>query len=221
MSVPLHHFYHIYADGDWEGPVSDHLRALRCDGLMDELTTFGVGLVGTDENRQAVKEYLIEAAPRAFVADEAVQGWEQVTLLKLHEFTKNNDGYISYAHTKGAAHFAEVNVYWRKSMEWYNFCQWREPVRFLDLGVKIVGCHWHAGGEAANPSWGTGGMFGGNYWWSSCEVLRHAPDVETTSRHAAEHWIGRLSEVMDLSYEVFIHDLNPEPIAAGYLKHKW
>lgn len=221
MPVPLHHFYHVYADGDWSEALSDHLAALNYGGLLEQLETFGVGVVGSEENIANVKRWLDERGVKHIIVAESPTGWEQETLIPLHEFTRSNTGYVSYAHTKGAAHYASVNNAWRRSMEWYNFCDWTKAVKVLDVGVKIVGCHWIAGGPAENPLWGTGGMFGGNFWWSSCEVLRQAPDIETNSRHAAEHWIGRLSEVMDISPNPYIHDLNPKPIVEDFLRFKW
>lgn len=221
MPVPLHHFYHVYADGDWREAFSDHLRALNYNGLLEQLETFNIGMVGGEKNITAVKEWLNEQSVKYNVVAESPTGWEQETLIPLHDFTRSNEGYISYAHTKGAAHYAEINVFWRKSMEWYNFCNWSEAVRVLDVGVKIVGCHWIAGGTAENPAWGTGGMFGGNFWWSSCEVLRQAPGIELDNRYAAEHWVGRLSEVTNLTSENYIHDLNPHSIAVEFLKSDW
>ena len=221
MSVPLHHFYHVYADGDWREAFHDHLRALSLKGLLGKLETFNVGLVGSEENIAEVKVWLDERDVEYGIVAESLTGWEQETLIPLHEFTRSNEGYVSYAHTKGAANYAKINKFWRRSMEWYNFHNWGKAVEALDGGVKIVGCHWIAGGAAENPPWGTGGMFGGNFWWSSCEVLRQAPEIETDNRYAAEHWVGRLSEVMDLSFDSYIHDLNPKPIAVEFLKSRW
>jgi len=44
--VRLSHFYHVYADGAWEAPVTEHLHALTVSGLLDSLDDLFVGIVG-------------------------------------------------------------------------------------------------------------------------------------------------------------------------------
>ena len=55
----LYHFYHIYADGQWQIPVSQHIAALKKWDLINNLAAFKVGIVGTPENRTQVIQYLI------------------------------------------------------------------------------------------------------------------------------------------------------------------
>lgn len=219
MTAPLHHFYHIYADGDWGTPVAEHIDAVK-RGLAPNLTTFQVGIIGLPENRQLVKDYLLSTGLDITVCDEHFCGWEQLTLDKLWEFSKDNDGYVSYGHTKGSANYADINNAWRRSMEWYNFVNWTEPVAMLDAGKTIAGCHWICGGPAANPAFGTGGMFGGNYWWANLEMVRHNVPPNHASRYHAEHWIGQLSECMPITAST-LGDMNPMPISLSYLKSDW
>ena len=37
--MELHHYYHVYADGDWHQSVSDHMHALLTSGLLDHFGT--------------------------------------------------------------------------------------------------------------------------------------------------------------------------------------
>ena len=39
--MKLHHFYHVYADGQWMEPVSQHLRALKEKGQVYQHEKFG------------------------------------------------------------------------------------------------------------------------------------------------------------------------------------
>ena len=208
----LHHFYHVYADGWWETPVTEHFDALVRFGLYDRLATLRVGFVGTPDNVQRAKDFITSLNVTYEVAAETSEGWEQTTQIPMWEFAKEHDGYISYAHTKGAANYAPINWHWRRSMEYYNFVRWEVAVAHLDSGKKIVGCHWFNGGPAENPEWGHGGMFGGTYWWTTCAILRQNVRPTTDHRFAAEHWIGQLSEVMDLTHATYIADMNPLPI---------
>ena len=91
----LAHYYHIYADGPWQGIFREHWEKLRVSGLLFMLEFFRVGVVGSEENRASVRESL----PMVEIVAEASDGWEQVTLEKLHEGAQTFDGAIFYAHT--------------------------------------------------------------------------------------------------------------------------
>lgn len=214
MQEPLHHFYHIYADGNWQEPVADHLKALRITNLEVSLASINIGFVGSDENVTAVKEYL---SGENLLYEEVAQetsGWEQVTLSKLEEFIQTNTGLVSYAHTKGAANFAEVNRSWRLSMEYYNFVVWHTPVNALNGGKVMAGTHW-----IETP---TAKFFGGTYWWARIDALRQNEPLTYHTRHDAEHWIGLLDGKIPLVPGSTLLDMLPNtPIAIGYLKDDW
>lgn len=210
----MHHFYHVYADGDWFDPVGDHLEALRRNGLKDELQTFNIGFVGSSANIDKVHEFLQTHGVKYVTVDEQPDGWEQVTLRHLETFVKDHEGPISYAHTKGAANYNPVNKPWRLSMEFHNFLYWHKPVHAINTGMYLAGCHW-----IETP---TAKFFGGTYWWSSCEVLRQNDPLTYDTRHDAEHWIGLLENHMRLVPGETILDLTPHtPIAFGHLMDNW
>lgn len=184
----IHHFYHIYADGKWLEPVSEHVRALKM-GLLDHLTTFQIGLVGSEQNCNDVKNWLNEQGVKYGVCAESRSGWEQVTQIPMWEFCQSNDGVVLYAHSKGASSQAEVNVRWRRSMIYWNVIRWRDSVTKLQ-DHETSGCHWiypllsmpeHKRG---NP------MYAGTFWWARCELVRTFMRPPLTHRHEAEGWIG-------------------------------
>lgn len=230
MTLDLHHFYHCYADGKWQQPVDEHLVALRVSGLADHLTTFRVGLVGTATNMAKAIAYLSrrcrELGITYSVATVEEQGWEQVTLNCLYEFSQTHDGAVLYAHTKGASRTDPIDEPWRRSMTQLCVVDWRVAVAALECDGKfIVGCHWIRGNpdiERLNDAWinralnppgldGVGGMFGGNFWWTRLELLRQNCPPDNSHRFAAEHWLGQLSEVMPINATTIL-DLNPFPI---------
>lgn len=184
----IHHFYHIYADGKWKEPVSEHVRALKM-GLYDNLNTFAIGLVGSAENRHAVIDYLNTEGLGYEVYAEALQGWEQVTQQKMWEFCQDNKGAMLYAHSKGASDPSDVNIRWRRSMTYWNVIRWKDCVDKLKE-YETVGCHWiypllsmpeHTLG---NP------MYGGTFYWARCELMRTWMKPPLTHRHESEGWIG-------------------------------
>ncbi len=125
--MKLAHFYHVYADGYWQDAATDHFEALEASGLMDELDEIFLGVVGQPENRRVVKQKL----PGVVVA-EAIEGWEQVTLRKLHTYAKQNTAKVFYAHTKGAWSNSELARQWRLSMTQDTVTRWEECVKGLD-----------------------------------------------------------------------------------------
>lgn len=206
---PLHLFFHCYADGAWQTPTYEFLDALCRFGLGDRLASLQVGFVGADAN--------IAAALGAFVDCDldvvamSPSGWEQETLQPLWEWTQDHDGLVAYVHTKGASRSDPIDPPWRRAMLYHNIVDWRRPVDALVGGKFIAGCHWHQGGPSSQPGFGHGGMFGGNFWWSRAELIRHNVCPGRESRFAAEHWLGQLSEVMPITPDT-IEDLHPNMI---------
>lgn len=186
----LHHFYHIYADGNWKEPVSEHIRAMKEWGLIDNLKTFAIGMVGSTNNCADVVDYLAQENICYHLADVHPTGWEQVTQIKMWEFSKDNDGLMLYAHSKGASNPSDVSVRWRRSMTYWNVIRWNDCVEKLKGEAETVGCHWiyptvtmpeHVYG---NP------MYAGTFFWARCELMRTWIRPTTEHRHAAEGWIG-------------------------------
>lgn len=192
------HAYHVFAAGNWARPVTEHCKALVDYGLYDVLDTFMVGFVGTDAEIAAVRCTLDVLTPNYQVAATASEGWEQVTLNALYDFAQDHDGIVSYSHTKGASRNNPVDLPWRRMMEYHNIVNWQKPVAALEAGASIAGCYWVQGGPSSRPGFGHGGMFGGNYWTTTCELLRQNVAPDNGCRHAAEHWLGQLSEVTPL-----------------------
>jgi hypothetical protein len=213
----LHVFFHIYADGDWAQPVTEWCEALVCHGLAYAVDTAHVGYVGNPANIAAAQCTVNHYLPGHDVIAESPTGWEQETLGPLHQFVQDHDGYVSYAHTKGASRSNPIDTPWRRSMIYHNIVNWRTAVEALERGCAIAGCHWiesHVAGPNAVAGFGNGGMFAGNFWWTRCELLRRNVRPARNSRFEAEHWLGQLSEVMPITPET-ICDLNPGPIGSG------
>jgi hypothetical protein len=180
--MKLTHFYHVYADADWQTPASEHMLQLSLSGLIDELDDLFLGIVGSKDNRARVKREL----PGVPVV-ESDMGWEQVTLEALHEYAKTNQAKIFYAHTKGAWSRSELACRWRKSMTHDTVTRWRECVQALDL-VQTVGPHYMTSKE--EPHKDHKHFFGGNFWWARSEYVAKLPPLKKEHRFQAEGWIG-------------------------------
>lgn len=185
----VYHFYHIYADGGWQSAVEQHLEALGGSGLIRENGfSFNVGFVGTEENVAAARAFLDRrAGPWREVAANR-QGWEQVTLSALAEKSKTSDGFVFYAHTKGAASPSKFNTAWRQRMTLHTVAHWRDAVKSLET-CHAYGCHW----MNLEGFW----LFGGNFWWTRMEYVRLLPPLQLHSRWAAEGWVGLLPKYIE------------------------
>lgn len=188
--MKLSHFYHIYADGNWQEPVSEHIRALKEYGLYDALQNLAIGFVGTIENCRNVRLYLENERINYWTAAQELTGWEQVTQIPMWNFSQQNDGLMLYAHSKGSSNGNDVNVRWRRSMIYCNVIQWRECVKQLEAH-EAVGCHWIQPLLEGMPEHQPGNfMFAGTFFWVRCETLRTFPRPALTHRHEAEGFVG-------------------------------
>jgi len=203
--MKLYSFYHIYADGKWFKPLWEHLRALKKSDLCNHLEIQIFGILGSEAHAMQVIKFLRFYSfffPFAYevINHHSLDGWEQPTLDEIHEFSLNNDGYVLYAHTKGAANPEEPNPSWRKSMTHFNILKWREAVEKLK-DHQAVGCHWLLPKDLPF----NGYFFAGNFWWAHLSLIRTLKKPSRVNRYDAESWIGS-----NYHLEPFpVFDLNP------------
>jgi hypothetical protein len=192
----LAHFYHVWADGAWQDPLTEHLAALEASGLGAALDVRAAGIVGSPANCQAA---ITALGPGWQIAVTADAGYEDVTLRALHAFAAL-DGKAFYAHTKGASDPSRRNALWRQRMTCACTGDWELIAEALD-DFDCAGPHWLTAQEywgCASPPWRA--WFGGNFWWARLDYLRHLPVPDGGDRYAAERWIGDTAtpRVLDL-----------------------
>lgn len=177
MSARFHHFYHLYADGDWGRPLAEHLNALDRIGVPYRVTC---GVVGSPENRAEAIRHI----PDSWEVVEFADGFEDRTLNLIPE--RLADIPVMYAHTKGAGYPLDYSDAWRACMTRHVVGRWRENLLALE-SRDVVGAHWlipTVWEDVASP------YFGGNFWWSTSDHLRRLGPVDTTIRFGAEQWVG-------------------------------
>ena len=195
----LNHFYHIYAGNDWLLTVHQHFVALNAYGLMDNLENVYVGIVGTEEQRQTVISHLQSYGnPKIVVAAQADSGYEGVTLNKLWEFAKTDDGLIYYAHTKGSSRGGLVNQLWCRSMLFFSAVRWQDAInRLINEDHDAAGCHYlckdkfpeyfkmykehHKNGYP---------FFAGNFWWAKSSHISKLLVTSQNDKYSPEGWLG-------------------------------
>ena len=183
----LTHFFHVYADGNFSTPIREHFGEVKASGLFEELDSVRVGIVGSEANRARVLTLFEELGVPAMVVGTAPTGWEQVTLTKLHTFAKKDDGFIFYAHTKGAWSSDSMAHPWRQSMIRHTVARWRECVDALQV-VDTAGPFWLESRAPEHKNHKH--FFGGNFWWAQSAYVAKLRPVGVSSRYDAEGWIG-------------------------------
>jgi hypothetical protein len=180
--VNLACWYHIWADGEWREPLSEHLQTLRDS---DFASCPRVGLVGSPRNRQDVREEL----DGALIAAEADEGFEQVTLHALRRYAQTHDGAVLYAHTKGASNKGDIgsNAMWRRAMCLRVVDNWRSNLEAMGE-FDALGCHWLT--PETYPGTIRSPFFAGNFWMARCGYLRTLPVCAEGDRMDAELWVG-------------------------------
>jgi len=183
----LHHYYHVFATKAAIPIAREHELALTSAGLLGELSSIVVGIVGTAEARAEVKTVI----PWATRFIEAANGWEDLTLQALSDDIRAGlTGKVLYCHTKGAANPDGLREGWRRDMTRRVVNQWRDCVPLLDY-VDAVGPYWLAK-EEGNDGYP---YFSGNFWWATTTWLATLSRPHSAHRFESEVWLGGMGAV--------------------------
>lgn len=175
----FHHFYHLYADGDWGRPLAEHLNALDRIGVPYRVTC---GVVGSPANRADAIGHL----PDSWEIVEFDDGFEDRTLSLIKD--RLTDVPVMYAHTKGSAFPTEFSDAWRTCMTRQVIGKWRTNLQAL-RDYDVVGAHWVTPEEWFDVE---ATFFGGNYWWATADHIRKLGPINLATRFGAERWIGSI-----------------------------
>lgn len=179
-------YHHVYAVGGWADILADHLDEIRASGLA-EAANVRLGVVGPREARVQVADFA--RGPGVTIAATAEDGWEQVTLNRLHAHAKAGEfDAVLYLHAKGVTQPCAWNTLWRRGMLRGCVTWWRACVQAIQDGADAVGCHWLTPevwpGQVRVP------FFGGNFWWATADYLARLDPPKNGNRWDAEAWIG-------------------------------
>jgi hypothetical protein len=204
--MKLYHFYHLWvSDQNLNIDIAlEHIRLLGEYGLLEKLDGFYIGLVGSKVNRDKVKELLSMLKIPHTIIIEADQGFEQITQNELYRFSTSHDGYVLYAHNKGAFNQGPRSDEWRRSMTYYTVVRWKESIELLKT-VDAVGSHWLTpkNHEHRFP------FFAGTFWWAHLSYIKTLGFPDNDNRYGAEIWIGKTPSVR-------IYDWQPNFNYYGY-----
>lgn len=177
------HWYHVYADGDWEEPLREHLEALR-----PWKGQFVVCIVGAHDNREAVRQFCTDAQRKPDWGYGWDNGNEYLTLRKLHDWAQHHpDCGVLYAHTKGAYSNTPINRAWRRSLTHQLVANAASCARLLETH-DLVGAHYLT--KYDRPFDVLAPYFAGNFWWAQSNYLARLARPSDVNRYAAEWWVA-------------------------------
>ena len=210
MSIQPVHYYHVWA-GDryhgsaWEVPAREHFAALEAAGFDGDVR---IGLLGGLTERASAIRTLKELWPEADIVVQADEGFEQITIEVMHEWSKEAHPQtpVFYSHTKGAFQDCPMNTQWRQAMNGYLIDHWTEWALAIRRGsYDAIGLHWLTHEQYPEYIHPMKPMFGGNFWWARAGYLAQlervtgTPEFPPINRWEAEGWVGQGGpKVMDL-----------------------
>jgi|GEM_PF-5086360 len=235
--MKLWHFYHACAQENieenvWFSIVDEHVNALRSSGLASKLNKTYIGVIGNRNNAKKISKIFEGQDIKHEICVVNDSGWEQETLSKLYEFSLNNDGYVLYAHTKGAFHQgAEKNLH-RQTMNKYLIQKWSENVDLLAKGVCATGVFFLMGSpekpfvtnknefvfsKTDSNIKNYRGFFAGNFWWCNLDLIKKMGYPSVENRIKAEAWMNNLYDSIDgdkyMVYDLFVNEFDCDAVA--------
>jgi hypothetical protein len=195
----MYHFYHIYADGQWQRPLGDHIKALKKTELINFLEPIKFGIVGSDFNLKEVINFIESQNINYEIVNHQHYGWEQVTQNKIYEFAQDNNGLVFYAHTKASYRGDPGQHEWRETMTYYNVVRWKECIDALN-DHDTAGCFWMTPLPQMTEHSGHKSFYAGTFWWTTLNYIRKLPAPNMEHRYRAEGWIGLANEVKPFSF---------------------
>ena len=203
-------FYHLSALNHlWKEFIDEQLGLLETSKLT-ESSIVKVCYNSSKEYSKEIENYIktnysfVEII--SYRSEDEDNLYEGQTLKELQEYSKNNDGYILYFHSKGILH--SINSHqtiptrdWRHYMNYWMIERWKDCIRKIkEDDVDVVGTNWNS-----DPYW----HFSGNFWWSTTEHIRNLPDVLNRSLYYDENLTEQLGG-HTFSYEMWILSNKPK-----------
>jgi hypothetical protein len=183
-------FYHIFCTNGTITIIQQQIHHMIFAGLLRHVDKVYCFLLGNQENRDIVSNFLVHFGEKFIVADYNNDGniFERFTLLKIHDYVKEDDK-ILYIHSKGIIRFQKQNsedlcvADWRNCMEYHLFTKAEFCIQKLDSGdYDVVGLDTLYKTYPQNH-------FSGNFWWTTGKYYLSLPRHIDSDYFAPEFYI--------------------------------
>ncbi len=196
---PIVIFYHIYCFNHqyskWEPIVINQLQKLKDSMLYEKCSLMFIRIIGNDIDVKKCLSLINDMNKIQIIRADDYNDKEATTLKVLHSFSKKNDSYIIYIHTKGVTtgknrrekYTIKAND-WRNLMEYFTIEKWTECIKKLEEGYDACGVLWRI-----EPFFDEVlGHFSGNFWWANSKYISTLPEIkDNIHRGNHEFWIRR------------------------------
>jgi hypothetical protein len=213
-------FYHLGAMNSlWDKFVDEQLGLIKSSGLAD-VATVNMCYAAPDHAINEIKIYVRQKYPFVnILSSRIIEGkgeqenlFEGQTLKEIQTYSKTNDGYVLYFHSKGMLH--AVNLYqtapttdWRHYMNYWCVERWRDCIKKLEEDqVDLVSTNW-----TRDPY----PHFSGNFWWADTNYVKTLSNVLDRSLYYDE----KFTEQFDghrFCYEIWISSNKPKVRSIHY-----
>jgi hypothetical protein len=175
----IYHFYHCFSGGSWFNPLKEHINSLVESNLYENINEFFIGFVGDKNRINESIQYLNSRKIKFSICAQEDEGFEQLTHQAMYNFSKENDGNVLYAHTKGSYNVDPERDQWRKNMTKYNVNYWRKNIQLLQRYDSV-------GWDLRSVKYV---FYAGNFWWTKLSVIRRLDPPSHDDRWSAEYWL--------------------------------
>ena len=204
-SRPIRGWMHVACMHGGDLIAAEMHGRLMNSGLLDKSSCVSVSMVGDQSCRERLRTNIFSVDDRYKVevdsADVTLYEWP--ALIEMWKAARSSDFYAFYVHTKGASNcrpdvpqIIQRNIRtWRDCMSHFVIGEHESAIAALKSGYDAAGPLYY---PCVNP--GIGGMFGGNFWWTTSEHLRRLPDPRELAgssgeaRMRAESWLCSLED---------------------------
>jgi hypothetical protein len=174
-------YLHICQIGEWKKSFELIFNYVKNYGLYDATTEIRCGVV--NENGILIKDKLFNDIKIKIVYIGNSLKYERPTLLDMRDKSESDgpDTVYWYLHTKGLRHFNTPKesfvLDWIKLMLYWNIYKWRLALEYLKT-YDTYGCN--------NLGFT---FYSGNFWWATCEHIKHLTKYIDDYYTAPEDWI--------------------------------
>jgi len=213
-------FYHLGAMNSlWNKFVDEQLGLIKSSGLADSATV-NMCYAAPDHAINEIKIYVRQKYPFVnILSSRIIEGkgeqenlFEGQTLKEIQTYSKINDGYVLYLHSKGMLH--AVNSYqtapttdWRHYMNYWCVERWQDCIKKLEEDqVDLVSTNW-----SRDPY----PHFKGNFWWADTNYIKTLPNVLNRSLYYDEKFTKQF-DGHRFCYEIWVATNNPKVRSIHY-----
>lgn len=213
-------FYHLGAINSlWDNFVDEQLGLIKSSGLAD-VASVNMCYAAPDHAINEIKIYVRQKYPFVnILSSRILEGkgeqenlFEGQTLKEIQTYSKTNDGYVLYIHSKGMLH--AINSHqtiptrdWRHYMNYWCIERWKDCIQKLeDDQVDAVSTNW-----TRDPY----PHFAGNFWWATTDYIKTLPNVLDRSLYYDEKFTEKF-EGHRFCYEVWMATNSPKVRSIHY-----